>query len=554
MLYTGSEEKDNNNDEGGSATKKVGSSRANVNPDLLTARALVEGWVSNMEEEVCYKQGAMGLYHAVPMKDLSEVSKSKSPLYLLLVDKHEKSAAGTKRAAGYQMMQMAPGQPQQRVAITEADTRRVREFTRALIRQVCGKFVQVKMKSDAEFFLLNERARDALVTSAGGTTTAPTGMTSSTTPYPPRLAALEQLLRSRRTKQLYEKLVTNICQEISARYPPPPQQRIHYGNTTNNKGGQQGDPAEEDAPEVVFMRKFGRMLPRQWEGAFTTAFPDDPTQGAGSLAECESQLRLHLVTLHLQQPTRYSSAVSSYSLPKLALAVALDFPSQQMDRNLMELEFLRKRLEKLDDPLGNLEHTWQDVVELWMSVLNLLHTLNVERGQHIVEAIFGGDPALTRCLQYAKLFAGFPNTYTGSAELYLPNMCDQDGPAGKRFYEKEILNRGAAAGGAVAAGGHGGGSGGGATEDTSDKSTLPKDVFEGLKQTIPTHIKLFYPKYVAAIDAEIAAITRVQELKQRAIALIGSLVLSVFVGLSNFASRWAFEAYFDQGFGGSGMS
>lgn len=59
------------------------------------------------------------------------------------------------------------------------------------------------------------------------------------------------------------------------------------------------------------------------------------------------------------------------------------------------------------------------------------------------------------------------------------------------------------------------------------------------------HIKKFYQLYMEVLDAEIAAIERIQGLKAQLVGLIGSIIISILIGLSNFASRYAYENYLD---------
>ena len=50
--------------------------------------------------------------------------------------------------------------------------------------------------------------------------------------------------------------------------------------------------------------------------------------------------------------------------------------------------------------------------------------------------------------------------------------------------------------------------------------------------------------YMETIDAELASIERIQALKSQVLALFGSLLLSVFVGVANLVSNVVFKHYF----------
>ena len=70
----------------------------------------------------------------------------------------------------------------------------------------------------------------------------------------------------------------------------------------------------------------------------------------------------------------------------------------------------------------------------------------------------------------------------------------------------------------------------------------PEGLLTSLKTKLGKHIKENYYLYQKELEQEIANIERIQALKQQMYALAGSLLISVFIGISNFASRYA---YFD---------
>eukprot|EP00927_Polykrikos_kofoidii_P046829 TRINITY_DN40957_c0_g1_i1.p1 TRINITY_DN40957_c0_g1~~TRINITY_DN40957_c0_g1_i1.p1 ORF type:complete len:684 (-),score=113.74 TRINITY_DN40957_c0_g1_i1:85-1977(-) len=197
------------------------------------------------------------------------------------------------------------------------------------------------------------------------------------------------------------------------------------------------------------------------------------------LDEFNASLRKLVLTKHLNAKTSYS--VKHLSYWKLLTKIIFAFPPQQLVEHLKELQFVRNRMEKLDDPI--LDGTWQDITESWVSLMQFLLTVRGERARQVLEVIFT-DMDLIQGLQYCRLFL--------------------------------VLN----------------------------PKNAPQDLVSETKQLVGGHIKRFYELYVRALDAEIANIERIQALKAQLVAFIGSIILSVFVGLSNFASRCAYEHYY----------
>ena len=70
----------------------------------------------------------------------------------------------------------------------------------------------------------------------------------------------------------------------------------------------------------------------------------------------------------------------------------------------------------------------------------------------------------------------------------------------------------------------------------------PEGLLTIFKTKLGKHIKENYYLYQNELEQEIAHIERIQALKQQMYALMGSLLISVFIGISNFASRYV---YFD---------
>ena len=72
---------------------------------------------------------------------------------------------------------------------------------------------------------------------------------------------------------------------------------------------------------------------------------------------------------------------------------------------------------------------------------------------------------------------------------------------------------------------------------------VPPGMLTILKQKLGKHMKDNYYLYMKEIQEEISHIERIQDLKSRMIALMGSTFVAVLVGLSNFVSQYAYDWY-----------
>mmetsp|Transcript_38002 Transcript_38002/g.119941 ORF Transcript_38002/g.119941 Transcript_38002/m.119941 type:complete len:290 (+) Transcript_38002:2169-3038(+) len=121
--------------------------------------------------------------------------------------------------------------------------------------------------------------------------------------------------------------------------------------------------------------------------------------------------------------------------------------------------------------------SWQDTVDAWVALRDLLGQVQAGRAQVILESIFAED-SVSRALAMGQA---------------LSNM---DGGA----------------------------------ED------VPASVLNKLKADLGGHIKSNYYTYRRAIEKEIALIDRLMEYKQRAFAIAGSAILALFIAIGNFCA------------------
>ena len=70
----------------------------------------------------------------------------------------------------------------------------------------------------------------------------------------------------------------------------------------------------------------------------------------------------------------------------------------------------------------------------------------------------------------------------------------------------------------------------------------PDGLLFQLKQGPGRHIKSHAYRYQRKIDLELARIARIQTLQQRAVGLLGTLIVSASVGVANYVSRSVYDA------------
>ena len=69
----------------------------------------------------------------------------------------------------------------------------------------------------------------------------------------------------------------------------------------------------------------------------------------------------------------------------------------------------------------------------------------------------------------------------------------------------------------------------------------PDGLLFQLKQGPGKHIKAHAYRYQRKIDQELARIERIKTLQQRAIGLLGTLIISASIGIANFVSRRVYD-------------
>ena len=153
----------------------------------------------------------------------------------------------------------------------------------------------------------------------------------------------------------------------------------------------------------------------------------------------------------------------------------------ELVQNIDELEFLRKQIEKLADA-DVTETAWLDFFETWTATLALRSKLEAEVAQHIFDAILT-DAGLLRGLGVAHVFR----------------------------------------------------------DARIESGRVPTFILSELKQGPAKHIKAYAYKYQQKLDRELARIRRIQTLQARLVALSGTAIASVFIGLSSLGSRIAYQ-------------
>ena len=64
-------------------------------------------------------------------------------------------------------------------------------------------------------------------------------------------------------------------------------------------------------------------------------------------------------------------------------------------------------------------------------------------------------------------------------------------------------------------------------------------------QTLGEHMKSRAYMYISELKAEVAHINRTLELQNRLVNLMGTLIMSLLIGLANFISRYIYDKYYD---------
>ena len=128
--------------------------------------------------------------------------------------------------------------------------------------------------------------------------------------------------------------------------------------------------------------------------------------------------------------------------------------------------------------MGTTDQTWRDVTETWQATLALLRSVEVERGRAVLQCI-ASDEELLKALGMAKA-------------LY------------------------------------------------NAAGNVPIEVVVRLNDGAGAHIRTHAYQYSLKINAELARIERIREVQLRFIALLGSAVVALFVGIANFVSTYIY--------------
>lgn len=144
-----------------------------------------------------------------------------------------------------------------------------------------------------------------------------------------------------------------------------------------------------------------------------------------------------------------------------------------------DILYLQERLDAAGEAFR--ADTWQDSVESWLALANLLPVIRSERGVGVLECIFS-DADVLQALGWGMLFI-------------------------------------------------------------NANGAPPDDLLKMLKQGPGKHIKANAYRYRKALDAELASIRRIYEIKDRTFAALWAVFAAAMVGLFGFLSRMMWEFY-----------
>ena len=152
----------------------------------------------------------------------------------------------------------------------------------------------------------------------------------------------------------------------------------------------------------------------------------------------------------------------------------------ELTKDENELAYLLEKLQQVEQK-ETTEMAWRDTYESWQGLLKLRSQILVERGQAVLDCIVADEKVL--------------RALAASTQLYKTIGKPPDALL-------RLINEGPGA-----------------------------------------HIRTHAYKYRSQIDKELATIRRLKELQARFIALLGSAILAGLVGVSNFGSRAAYNAW-----------
>ena len=111
-------------------------------------------------------------------------------------------------------------------------------------------------------------------------------------------------------------------------------------------------------------------------------------------------LHTRLLKTTLKAATQYEVSVGGISGSFDMVRLAWTCSRAKLTKHENELEYLKKKLEKLED-LTTTDQTWRDVTETWQATLAMLKSLEVERGAAVLQCI-ASDEKLLKALGMAK--------------------------------------------------------------------------------------------------------------------------------------------------------
>ena len=154
-----------------------------------------------------------------------------------------------------------------------------------------------------------------------------------------------------------------------------------------------------------------------------------------------------------------------------------------LEAHVGELQSLAKSLGKVDEPF--VATSWVDTSETWLALYELLRVFKSDVCCMVLRCIFS-DPDVRRALGAARQFSGI-------------------------------------------------------------EGEPPSSLLKHLKSGLSKHIKKRFYVYNREIESEMANIRRIQELQARAIALLGTGIVSAMIGTANFVSNIMYDEFYVQG-------
>jgi len=177
---------------------------------------------------------------------------------------------------------------------------------------------------------------------------------------------------------------------------------------------------------------------------------------------------------HMRRMTEYVAKVSDWRhTAELAWRLAA-VPPAVLTLHIEELNYLSERLTKVEEPIT--VQAWQDSVEGWLALRDLMSKVRGRRAQLLLESIFADDEVI-RALSWG--------------EACLRIKAQGEPPAALMLV---------------------------------------------LKKGLSGHVKANYYEYQQEVKKELERIKRVQDMRAQFLALAGSLVLATFIAVGNFLS------------------